>query len=188
MKFADEPGEGPAQKSEGVMTFNSIRAGFKRGRTAQPIGRLATAIALGAGLCLPVAKQVQAQDASVAIELNRLQDVDGACRISLVFTNGLSETVDALSIETVLFNKDGAVERFLVLKSNPLPKGKVRVQQFDAKGLGCDGVGKILLNDVKECEIKGVAPDDCIGVINPSSRTDAAFYSSTTASADKKTQ
>lgn len=170
------------------MTFNSIRTGFMRGRSSQPLGRLAVAIALGAGLCLPVAKPVQAQDASVAIELNRLQDVEGACRISLVFTNGLSETVEALSIETVLFNKDGAVERFLVLKSNPLPTGKVRVQQFDARGLACDGVGKVLLNDVKECKIEGVSPDDCLEVIRPSSRTDAEFYSSTTASAGKKTQ
>lgn len=170
------------------MTFNLFRAGFKRGRARPPVAWLPAVAALMAGVCLSVPEPVQAQDASVGIELNRLQEVEGACRISLVFTNGLAQAVEALSIETVLFNKDGAVERFLVLKPNPLPSGKVRVQQFDLKGLGCDGVGKVLLNDVKECKIEGVSPDDCLGVIKPSSRTDADFYSSTTAGAAKKTQ
>lgn len=168
----------------GLHRFGTGRGG---GGMIPLLGRLAVFIsALGAALSPGSA--AFAQEASVNIELNRLQEVEGACRISLVFTNGLPEAVDVLSIETVLFNKEGAVERFLVLRSNPLPSGKVRVQQFDAKGLACDGVGRILLNDVKDCKIEGVAPDGCLGVIKPSSRTGVAFFSSTTASSNEGKQ
>lgn len=168
------------------MSFSNFRAGFIRGRTLPLIVRLGLAVAAAVGAALPT--PARAEDKSIGIELNRLQAVDGACRISLVFTNGLSVAVEALSIETVLFNKEGAVERFLVLKSNPLPSGKVRVQQFDAKGLACDGVGRVLLNDVKECKIEGISPQDCLDVIKPSSRTGADFFSSTVSSAGKNKQ
>lgn len=159
-----------------------------RGPAGGRLGSLAAAIAVFAGAVLISGLYAQAGEQSVGIELNRLQEVDGACRISLVFTNGLAETVEALSIETVLFDKNGAVERFLVLKSNPLPSGKVRVQQFDAKGIACKDVGRMLLNDVKDCKIEGVQPDACLSVIKPSSRLDVAFFSTETASKAGKDQ
>lgn len=124
------------------------------------------------------------EEAGIGVELNRLQDVKDACRISLVFTNNLEKPVQELSIEIVLFNADGAVERFLVLKSNPLPEGKIRVQQFDAEGLGCKTVGKVLLNDVPACRVEGVERGACLEAIRPSSRTGVDFFAKTSAGAD----
>lgn len=170
------------------MAFEDLCSGCSRGQLFTGLRRTAQAAAAMGGAVFGALLPAHGEEGSLGIELNRLQDMNGACRISLVFTNGLADTVDALSIETVLFNKDGAVERFLVLKSNPLPSGKVRVQQFDAKGTACDDVGRLLLNDVKDCKIEGVTPQDCLAVIKPSSRTDVRFFSTATESNAGKDQ
>jgi len=124
-----------------------------------------------------LALALDAERPSLGIELNRLQDKGSACRLSLVFTNGMVEAISALTIETVLFDKNGSVERFLVLKSRPLPPGKIRVQQFDVRGVKCDSIGKLLLNDVKECKSGSLDAASCLELIRPSSRTGIPFIS-----------
>ena len=117
---------------------------------------------------------------SISIELNRVEERGAACRLSFVFTNEVGQPVAELAIETVLFNKKGQVERFVVLRSRPLPKDKIRAQQFDVNGLKCGDLGRILLNDVKACTIPSVDPADCLDLIRVSSRAGAPFISTTT--------
>lgn len=142
----------------------------------------ATALAalLFAGNPVPV----EAAQGTVTIELNRLQEVDTACRLSLVYTNMLAAPVETMMIETVLFNADGGVERFLVLKSRPLPPKKIRVQQFDISDFKCSAIGSLLLNDVKECKAGSLTRSDCLDAILPTSRLTVPFIS-TTASGQK---
>ena len=122
----------------------------------------------------------EASARAISIELNRAQEQGAACRLSFVFTNGVGQPVAKLAIETVLFNKKGQVERFVVLRSRPLPKNKIRAQQFDVKGLKCGDLGRLLLNDVKACTIPGVELADCLGLMRVSSRAGVPFISTTT--------
>jgi hypothetical protein len=114
---------------------------------------------------------------AIGIELNRLQKVNDACRLSFVFTNKLPFEVAALSIETVLFNDAGQVDRLLALKSRPLTPGKIRVQQFDLSGTTCEGIGRLLVNDVTDCKAGDLTPAQCLERIEPSSRADIPFVS-----------
>lgn len=123
---------------------------------------------------------VWGKEDKVSIELNRVSEVDGACRMSFVFTNGLEVPVETLSIETVLFNKEQSVERFLVLKSRPLSPQKIRVQQFDIRGIACNRLGKLLLNDVKACKAGDLSTAGCLEKIEPSSRAGFPFISTAT--------
>ena len=116
---------------------------------------------------------------AINIELNRAQEKGAACRLSFVFTNGIGQPVEKLAIETVLFNTKGQVERFVVLRSRPLPKDKIRAQQFDVSGLKCGNLGRILLNDVKTCAIPKIDLTDCLGLIRVSSRAGVPFISTT---------
>jgi hypothetical protein len=119
-----------------------------------------------------------ASDASISIELNRLETVEQNCRLSFVLTNGLPTDVDALSIEAVLFDTDGVVHRFLLLKARPLPPGKTRVQQFDVGDTDCAGIGSILLNDITDCAGEGLSPAACLEAIRPTSKADIPFTAS----------
>jgi len=122
-------------------------------------------------------QQGMSDDGKISIELNRVSEVKDACRMSFVFTNGLEVPVETLLIETVLFNKEQSVERFLVLKSRPLSPRKIRVQQFDVRGVACGRLGKLLLNDIKDCKTGDLTAAGCLEKIVPSSRTDVPFIS-----------
>lgn len=141
-------------------------------------GKVFAGLFLAAGLGLAAAPAWSA-DEGISIELNRLEPVEDACRISLVFTNALPVPVESLAIETVLFNTGATVERFLVLKSRPLLPKKIRVQQFDVRGVPCDRFGKLLLNDVKACKAGELDSAACLDRLKPSSRDQKVPFVST---------
>ncbi|WP_342643507.1 hypothetical protein [Rhodoligotrophos ferricapiens] len=123
-------------------------------------------------------QRADAKDASLDIELNRLEQRDNACRLSFVYRNRLGADLANLQLEAVLFDKDERVERFLVLSSKALPAEKIRVQQFDIAGLDCKGLGSVLVNDVKACEGEGLEPAKCLAELALSSKTDTKLLSS----------
>jgi len=111
----------------------------------------------------------------IGAELNTLATVDGNCRMTIVMTNGLDTAVDKLTLETVLFDADGTVIRFLLLAARPLPARRMRVQQFDVDRLACEEIGRVLLNDVTACAGTGLDPQRCLGLVVPSSRARVSF-------------
>ncbi len=126
----------------------------------------------------PAAATTPETDAArLDVELNRLEQTDGGCRLTMMFTNGLPASIDALSIEAVLFDSEGRVERFLLLKTRPLATGRTRVQQFDVRDIACGMIGRALLNDVTECDGEGLNPAMCLAAINVTSRSEVAFVS-----------
>ena len=128
-------------------------------------------------LLLACSGPASATNDQITIELNRLEDVQSGCRLSYVLTNGLSVPVDALTIEAVLFDPEGRVDRFLLLKARPLPVGKTRVQQFDVGQTSCAAIGRVLLNDVTECAGENLSPAGCLAAIRTQSRADIPFVS-----------
>lgn len=127
-------------------------------------------------LSLAAPEQARAAEGSIEIELNRLQQVEGGCRLIVVFTNLLEVQIDSLEVETVLFDHDGQADRFLILKSQPLAPRKVRVHQYDLAAADCASVGSILINDVVGCAGEGLTPALCLARIAPSSRETASLY------------
>jgi hypothetical protein len=123
----------------------------------------------------PSPQTVAATSPGITVELNRLETVDKGCRLSFVFTNAMPVAVDGLAIEAVLFDTDGRVDRFLLLKARPLPQGKTRVQQFDVTQASCAGIGRVLLNDVTACAGEGLDASACLEAIRPQSRADIPF-------------
>ncbi|MGF7162078.1 hypothetical protein FHS85_003721 [Rhodoligotrophos appendicifer] len=119
-----------------------------------------------------------ASAATIDIELNRLEQRPEACRLSFVYRNRLGTVLDALQLETVLFDREEKVERFLVLSSKALPEDKIRVQQFDINGLKCADLGMILVNDVKVCDGEGLDASGCLGRLALTSKTEAKLVSS----------
>jgi hypothetical protein len=134
--------------------------------------RLAMCLALPGLVAAPAA----AAEGSIEVELNRLQQSEKACRMSLVFTNRLPVRLDNLELETVLFDADGRAGRFLVLKSQPLIPGKVRVSQYDLGETRCEDIGSILVNDVISCDGEGLTPAACLAALRLSSREAADLF------------
>jgi hypothetical protein len=141
------------------------RAGLLRGAT-------------GAALVLMAATSAaQAQDAprTVSIELNGAEANNKACRLSFVIDNGLDANIDDMALELVLFEQDGRVNRFVVVRTAKVPTGKSRVRQFDIPDTACPSIARILINDVKECTGAGLTPGSCAESIKVATRTDMRF-------------
>ena len=87
----------------------------------------------------------------LSLELNRIDAIDGACRLTFMAHNMLGADLEALSLETVLIATDGQVERLTLFEFGALPDGVPRVRQFDVPGLACQRLGRVLINGVAEC-------------------------------------
>ena len=109
------------------------------------------------------------------MELNKLEQNGAACRAYVVLENGSAMAFESLKPDLVLFDSDGIVARRIALETAPLPPGKTSLKVFDIDGLPCARIGRILLNDVLSCSASGEARDDCLGIVDPSSRGSVPF-------------
>ena len=147
--------------------------------TARPfLSRPFRAFAFGAALLgLSVPALSQEEKPRIGIELNSATPVENACRLSFLVENGLDVAIDDLALELVLFDKDGRVDRFVVVRTGRLPLEKRRVRQFDVPQVKCDAIGSVLVNDVAECAGQGLDPAVCLDRLAISSRAQIGFSS-----------
>ncbi|MCX5512217.1 hypothetical protein C3941_09100 [Kaistia algarum] len=151
----------------------SVRCGDRRA-SLSAIGAGAIAL-LGATLMTGGAAVAQSGDPVIALELNDAAANAKACRLSFVIANKQTIDIDDMALELVLFDKDGRVERFVVVRSGKVPAAKNRVRQFDIAETACADIGRVLLNDVKECKGDGLTPPLCSDRIQASSRAAIGF-------------
>ncbi|WP_299426446.1 hypothetical protein [uncultured Shimia sp.] len=97
----------------------------------------------------------------VSLELNAVQDVEGACRFTFVAGNSTSTSIDKAVFETVIFDTEGAVVRLSLFDFRALPEGRPRVRQFDVPGMACDLIGQALINGTNSCIVNGAESGVC---------------------------
>lgn len=109
------------------------------------------------------------------VELNKLEPQNNACRAYLVFENQTGHSFSGLTLDLVMFDKDGIIANRLAVDAAPLPAQKTSVKLFDIGDLACKDIGRILLNDVLDCRDEGGKVPNCVALIKPSSRADVAL-------------
>jgi hypothetical protein len=119
---------------------------------------------LVAGLAIATtAAQADQQDRPVlSLDLNALEQVGPACRLVFVTTNKTGVEISELSLETVLFNSAGTVDRFALFDFQALPRGKTRVRQFDLPDSRCGDIGRVLINGVASCKGETLKGNECV--------------------------
>lgn len=132
-------------------------------------------LALVSAFLLVIAGAARADKESLALELNKLEANDQACRAYLVLENRVPRAFEALKLDLVMFDPDGVVAKRLALEVAPLPAGKTRLKVFNISGLPCERVGRMLLNDVLTCEDSAGVRDDCLALISTSARDGLSF-------------
>ena len=114
----------------------------------------------------PLASLPAAAASGVSIELNRLEPKDGGCQVSIVVANPGDKALDSLKLDLVFFDKDGVISRRLAVEAGPVRASKTSVKLFNAAETQCDGVSRVLLNDVTACG----GEQDCLAAVSTSSR------------------
>ena len=120
------------------------------------------------GMALATASATAQSGAALSLELNRVDPIENACRLTFVARNTLGADITSLTLETVLIDADGLVERLTLFDFGPLPTDVMRVRQFDLPDLDCAALGRVLINGVSICE----GPERCGDVLDLTSRTD----------------
>jgi hypothetical protein len=139
------------------------------------VGKASMAAVLMLFLLAAVASTAMAADELVRIELNKLEDKDGSCRVHLVLENGSATSFEGYKLDLVLFGPDGIIARRLAVDVAPLRARKKSVKLFDVDDLGCGAVGALLLNDVLGCRSSAGERSDCVDSLDVSSRAAASF-------------
>ena len=132
--------------------------------------RLACAVLWGLATASAVFVSTALAEDRITVELNKLEDREGACRAYLVFGNDSGERFDAFVLDLIVFDRDQVIAKHLAVDAAPLRADKTVVKMFDIAGIGCDQIGRILLNDVTKCAGTDGARADCIDRLAPSSR------------------
>lgn len=112
----------------------------------------------------------QATAQSLSLELNRVDQQGEACRFDWRISNASSSNIEDLTVEFVLFDREGVnIARMPVPFGSLLPN-KTYLRSFVLRPFECAPVGELLVNEVTSC----VAEDalDCLAAIGVSSRAE----------------
>lgn len=107
---------------------------------------------------------------ALELALDRALDVAEGCAATFVVTNRGAEALEALSLEAVIFDAAGRVERLTLFAMGAVPAGARRVREFVIPGAACDGLSAVLINGMADCAPAGAAA--CAGPPALSSHTD----------------
>ncbi|WP_269584134.1 hypothetical protein [Roseibium sp. Sym1] len=128
--------------------------------------------ALVALTCLSPVPSAAGPAETITVQLNETATIGEACRLTFVIRNDLPDAVVALGLDLVMFDKSEGVSGYAAVDFGELPPGKTRVRQYDVAKGGCAGISRILLNDVRACEIERGAGRDCLPLLDISSRSE----------------
>ena len=107
----------------------------------------------------------------MAIELNKLEPQDAACRTYFVLQNGTEIGFTELVLDIYIFNRDGVIDRRLAMDTRAVMPGKTQVRLFDVRNLACEEIGRFLINGVLSCSDTDGERSDCAGLLAFSTRT-----------------
>lgn len=132
---------------------------------------------LAAGLMAGAATEAVAQNKTgIAIELNKLEPVEGSCRAYFVVRPEGTTEYKEFKMELLVFDTGGVIQKWLAIDAAPLRAGKTSVKLFDVSGVTCDKIGSVLLNDVTACADQSGEIQACVERVAPSSKAKATFY------------
>jgi hypothetical protein len=133
------------------------------------------AVLLFAIITIPMVTHSWAGDATLTLELNKLEPRDKGCRAYMVINNPSESKFQTLKFDLIFFKPDGVIDRRLAIDVSPIYPNKKSVKTFDLEGIACDAIGTILLNEVMDCRSDSGPLTDCLAHLTLSTRAAAQF-------------
>lgn len=136
---------------------------------------LRPALAAFCACTLPATAMAQTEataSGGLQIELNSVQDVENACRLTFVAENQTGTAIDEASFETVIFDASGSVVSLTLFNFRDLPEDRLRVRQFVLRDRDCSSIGKALINGTNTCKVAGEESSICEDSLKLQSRID----------------
>lgn len=134
---------------------------------------LVKTLCLAAGLFASAAHAQSPE--TISIQLNAAETAGKACRLTFVLQNRMDTAVDALGFELVTFDTSEGVSGYTAVDFGAMPAGKTVVRQYDVGKSPCPEISRVLLNQVRSCDVKGAPLPNCLSRLEISSRSEIDF-------------
>lgn len=118
----------------------------------------------------------QEQKQELAIELNKVEDVAGACHGSFVVYNKLEHSLERLTLDLYLFDPKGIITQHTVLDIGPVPAAKTRIVTFSLIQDKCENLHHMVLNDIPNCVAAVPEEVDCRALVRIWSLSETEFW------------
>lgn len=138
-------------------------------------GRFGLAAVVAAGLAFGAGSAAMAGE-GIGLELNKVTTNGDACRLTFVLNNQTEALFTKFEFDFAFFDTQGKVITNLSVDFRELRPLKTVVQYIDAPGPTCEGLARVLLNEVVDCEPAGVGGTDCLDLIQASARGEIDFF------------
>lgn len=130
-------------------------------------------LVLAACLNLNAARAEPSQ--ALLVQLNAAEDAGDACRLTFVIRNQLPTAVASFALELVMFDRSEGVSGYAAVDFGAMPAGKTIVRQYDVGNAPCNDISRVLLNEVRACDIGNPVEQTCLDLFQLSSRTEIDF-------------
>ena len=94
----------------------------------------------------------QGEKPDLSIELNTTKPLKDACQLMMVVDNRSSIRFNKFTVELVLFDKTGVIIKQVLAAIGRLRPMMNHFVSFPIEDVNCDDLGRVLLNEVTECE------------------------------------
>ena len=107
----------------------------------------------------------QGEKPDLSIELNTTKPLKDACQLMMVVDNRSSIRFNKFTVELVLFDKTGVIIKQVLAAIGRLRPMMNHFVSFPIEDVNCYDLGRVLLNEVTECEYAAEAKFDCTEVV-----------------------
>ena len=126
-------------------------------------------------VCLTASFAFAQSPERISVQLNTAETTGDACRLTFVIRNQLSAPVDALGLDLVMFDRSEGVSGYAAVDFGAMPPGKTIVRQYDVGKGACTEISRVLLNDVRACQVYSDPLPDCLTRLQITSRSEIDF-------------
>ncbi|MEM9330755.1 MAG: hypothetical protein AAGA53_05485 [Pseudomonadota bacterium] len=112
---------------------------------------------------------------NITLELNKIEPVGNDCLLTFVVSSKSAKNLNKLAYEFVVFDDQFRVQRMTVFDFRELEAGKLRVRQFQLPETKCEGLGRLLINDVSSCDGSEVDASLCTQGLTLTNKTKIEF-------------
>lgn len=113
---------------------------------------------------------------TVSLEINKTEQRDAGCLFYLVSDNSGARDFQSMKLDLVLFDTDDLILRRIAVNLAPLTSGKTSVKLFEIADTRCDAIGRVLINEVLDCRDDTGNVENCVGMLEPGSRTGISLF------------
>ena len=106
-----------------------------------------------------------AQSQMLLIQLNKVEVSGDGCQFHLVVENRSETTFDVFSADLVFFDPDGVLSSRSTVSFGKLRPNKTHLRSFVFPTLSCGTVGRVLVNEVVQCDVSPAREIDCLDAV-----------------------